>query len=76
MVTVNYRKKNKMEKPSVYSAEPLSEENIAVQRWSLLVAIDDDFNLVVHVFRDQRYSRSRHPGAGLKCSRSREFFIS
>ena len=43
-VTVKYRKKNKTEKPLVYSAKPLTEENVAVQRLSLLVAMDDDFN--------------------------------
>ena len=43
-VTVRYRKRNKTEKPSVYSAKPLTEENVAVQRLSLLVAMDDDFN--------------------------------
>ena len=43
-VTVKYRKKNKSEKSSVYSAKPLTEENVAVQRLSLLVAADEDFD--------------------------------
>ena len=44
-VTVSYRRRDRREKPADYKKKPLVEENVAVQRLSVLLSAKDQLNV-------------------------------